>query len=317
LTKLAEAAQVDVLIALKNGRVSIEELLAADREQRLREPDLLARIRLRANLWETVAATLSRLNASTQTRRRYAVSFKALRERASRHLGERATVADLRGVDWRALYKEWNRSAADWNHLRRAVSRFLSAVLADKHHSIRREVLRDFPIARERHRVPDISPEAFRKILDNVPDHARPSLIVLALTGMRVSEYLGCSADHLQSKSLRILVPGTKTAASAGSITIEREYWPWIERGIPSPLKYKWLRIYFKRACAIAGVPDARLHDLRHCFAQWGVEAGISIAKVQVALRHANPVQTRLYAEQRDTGEATSAVGAMIKRLLA
>jgi integrase len=70
------------------------------------------------------------------------------------------------------------------------------------------------------------------------------------------------------------------------------------------PLAYKWLRLHFKRALKVAEAPsDLRLHDLRHCYAQWLVDAGASEALVQVGMRHATASMTRKYAMQRDKGE--------------
>jgi len=41
LTKLAESAQIDVLRAFRTGAITIEQLVDADREQRLKSADLL------------------------------------------------------------------------------------------------------------------------------------------------------------------------------------------------------------------------------------------------------------------------------------
>jgi len=316
LTKLAEDSQTEVLRAFKAGRLSIEELVVADRGNRLRGADLLADLRLRVNLWDSIKDTLPRLGNTANTRKRYKVSFDALRNRGGHLLSDKSTVADLSRVDWRALHAIWDRSAADWNHLRRAISVLLSTLLGDKFHPLRRAVMRDFPKSTERHRVPSISPEKFGEILKHAPERVHPCLIVLALTGMRVGEYLACTKAHLEPESCRILVPGTKTVKSATPITVPEAMWPWVEAAIPSPLRYKWLRLHFTRAAKAAGVPGARLHDIRHCFAQWGVDAGIPESKIQAALRHVSPFQTRRYAEQQDIGEATTAVGKVLLKVL-
>src|SRR5437868_3811925 len=51
LTKLAESSQVEVLRAFQKGTIAIEQLVEADRQQRLRTADLLGDIALRENLW--------------------------------------------------------------------------------------------------------------------------------------------------------------------------------------------------------------------------------------------------------------------------
>ncbi len=109
-------------------------------------------------------------------------------------------------------------------------------------------------------------------------------------------------------------VPGTKTSGSAATIYVSLDHWKWIERGIPAPLRYKWMRIYWKRACDAAGVSNITLHDLRHCYAQWSINAGVPEAKVQVALRHASSEMTRRYSKQKPTRELGNAVGELLTR---
>src|SRR5438477_10220552 len=58
LSKLAESSQIEVLMAFRDGAISIEQLVEADRQQRLRSADLLVDIVSRRNLWDTIDATL-------------------------------------------------------------------------------------------------------------------------------------------------------------------------------------------------------------------------------------------------------------------
>ena len=235
LTCLAEAGQIDVLRDFRAGRITIEELLSADRAGRLLHHDLVSDVALRTNLWDAVESFLPRMGGEASTRRRYEVTFNALRRRASSHLPQGARLADLERVNWAKLHSEWGRSSADWNHVRRAVSALLSTVLHDKFHPFRRRVMAAFPKAVERGRVPDLAPETFKRIFDAAVPHARPAFVVLALTGMRVGEYLACTREHVMPETCQILVPGTKTAGSAAVIRVAEDMWPWVERGIPSP----------------------------------------------------------------------------------
>ena len=54
---------------------------------------------------------------------------------------------------------------------------------------------------------------------------------------------------------------------------------------------YPWDRIRRR-----AGLPDVRLHDLRHSFASFLVNHGISLYVVQGLLGHASPRMTQRYA---------------------
>ena len=328
LTKLAESAQVGTLRALRDGRISIEQLVEADRLGKLRDGDLLPDLLLLQPLWETVERTLPRMGQNPQTRRRYRVSLHAAREKARAWLGDDATLRDLGGVQWSELLQGWGRSGADWNHLRRAVSAFLTVVLGDKYHPFRRRVMASFPKASERPRVPDLTPELFFRILDGVPEGLRACYMTLVVTGMRVGEYLRCTRFNLKPATHEVEVAGTKTAASASSVAVAEALWPWITEGIPCPVgragpppvegvhldaRYKRLRRVWASACARAGV-SIRLHDLRHCMGQWSVDAGVPEAKVQVALRHATPGMTRRYTMSKDRHEVATAMGAVLTR---
>ena len=110
-------------------------------------------------------------------------------------------------------------------------------------------------------------------------------------------------------------IPGTKTAASAATARVDERLWPWVLQGVPSPLQYKWLRLYWKRALKAAGAdPTLRLHDLCHCTGQWLADAGLGEARIQTTLRHATAAMTRRYTKQLDKGEAAAALAGVLVR---
>ncbi len=47
-------------------------------------------------------------------------------------------------------------------------------------------------------------------------------------------------------------IPGTKTAGSAATLKVDERPWPWIQRAVPSPLKYQVAAVTLG-----AGVPGA------------------------------------------------------------
>jgi integrase len=311
VTKLADSSQIEVLRALKDGRITIEQLVEADREQRLKTSDLMGMLTLRRPLWTTITATLPAMGRSEATRKRYEVSLAALKTKGAAFLSEGSTVADLERVPWPELLANWKRSPSDRNHLRRAISSFLTTLLEDKFHPFRRSVIRRIPIAAEPARVPEITPEIFWKILKFVPKKRRACFITLLATGMRVGEYLRCTRFHLKPKTFSIAVPGTKTAGSAEDVSVHPSLWPYIEAAIPAPIGYKALRRFWKAACEKAKA-DVRMHDLRHAFGQWAVNAGVPEARVQSALRHRTAAMTRRYTLANEKGEAAAAVGEAI-----
>lgn len=322
LTKLYETGQLDALRAFKGGRLSMAQLVEHDRHGRGGET--LEMIEARANLWEVVARVLPRMGKAPSTRLRYALSLRQLRERSS--LGDKAQVADLRRVDWRALLaNQWPDAPADWNRMRAAVSRFLSLAMGDKYSPFRRAIINEqtFPIAEEpTGRTPDLTPEQFLAALEGVSDdEVRAALMCLVLTGMRVGEYLSLDERALQPGNRRIRIPtrdGNKTGA--GVISFESEEWGWIVAAVPFAggrfaTDKGYDRIYraWKRALAEVGVVDVTLHDLRHCAGQWASDAGESTGAIGNLLRHKDPRQTLRYTQQKDAKRASTAVGSTIR----
>lgn len=322
LTQLYQKGRHDLLRAIQAGAYSVTEVYAADRENRLDrlsgEEAILGR-----PLWATVEAWIGRPlwgQAAEQwdgaepghTRRRYAVSFKALRERGG--LPGSATVASLAAVDWKALKGRWPKSDGDWFHLRAAVSHFLAEQLGQGnakmgvHHKWRLEIMARFPIAKAAERVPDLDRDTFWRIVHQTPAFVQAAYVAIAYLGLRVGEYLRLKDTDLLPATKQVRIPGTKTASSAATLPVAPEMWEWIRRAVPAPLAYKWLRAHWVRARRAVGAGDVRLHDLRHLTAQLLVNAGQSEASVQSTMRHANPNMTRRYARQRDRGENARAL---------
>ncbi len=185
LTRLYDRGRFDLLSAIRDGKWTVTEVYATDRENHL---DRLTgdRALVSRNLWDAVDDWLPTSARAHHSRRRYRVSFRALRPR----LKKSATIADLGTVNWRRLETEWGSGAADWNHLRRAVSKFLTDTLGDVHHPFRRSVMKAFPKRPESPRVPDITPELLWRVVHAAPEHVRAAYVLLAATGLRVGEYL-------------------------------------------------------------------------------------------------------------------------------
>jgi integrase len=309
LTKLHESGQFDVLRAFKNGALHIEELVEAEREGRLRSSELLSYLSLKRPLWAAIEENLPQMGRSLATRKRYRVSLmKSLREKAVAWLAAGARVSDLERVKWAELKRSWGTSAADWNHMRRALSAFLTVLMGDKYSPFRRRVIQTIPIANEIGRVPDLTPQGFRAIIQHVPDRYRCCYYALVATGLRVGEFLRLTSFNLKPATRSISGVGTKTALSAEDVAVHRDLWHFVEAAVPAPLGYKALRRHWVAASKKAGFA-IRLHDLRHCFGQWAIDGGVPESKVQTALRHKTAAMTRRYTKTREKGEAANAVG--------
>lgn len=285
-----------------------------------------------------VDRVLPRMGKSAATRERYARSLAKLRAVAGDELGllpDSAQVRDLETVPWDQVRARWTTtvrrraragdsraaraagtvteerptSAADWNHLARALSAFLTALLGDVYHPRRRAIVKRIPRDAEVPRTPSIAP-VFWELVRRVPEHARPGLVTLAASGMRIGEYL-YPALRLRPEAHAI---DTKGKTGEKTYHVAPEYWPWVEQAVPPPLQRRWLWLYFKRAARALGRPGLRLHDLRHLFAQVAKGEGVPTTDTQHALGQATPGITRNYEREENKAEVARAVGRGLTR---
>jgi len=68
--------------------------------------------------------------------------------------------------------------------------------------------------------------------------------------------------------------------------------------GAGEPLsRHQWPRTAFRPAVAAAlGRSDIRVHDLRHSYASWLVQAGVGLYQISALLGHTDPAITATYA---------------------
>jgi len=291
--KLRDQGRLDLLKALKAREITVLELLDSDRRNDL--PRLVADVYGARPLWKAVDETLDGITRQPATVETYRKSWRALQ--ASGALPGTAKVADLARIDWGKLEAAWGRSPASWNQVRRAVSRVLTLLLGAKEHPLRLAVLKKFPKRREVERMPELSPADFRKALKRMERPLQGPILLLAMTGMRLGEYERLTPAHLGQHSIR--VPGTKTDDSPRTLPIAPELWGWVTAAVPCPVSSDLLRVRWYAALDRAGIPRVRLHDLRHCAAQWLTDAGRSLTSISVTLGHASIAQTQKYAKRR------------------
>jgi len=149
---------------------------------------------------------------------------------------------------------------------------------------------------------------------------AANAIMLLLLTGARRNEITYAKWEHVDLEKRTLLVPLSKSgkprsiALNGAAVELLRAIqanssnpyvFPSPTTGRPSPsLYFPWQRIRVR-----AGLPDLRLHDLRHSFASFLVNRGVSLYVVQGLLGHGNTRYTQRYAHLtadtlRDAAEA-------------
>jgi integrase len=183
--------------------------------------------------------------------------------------------------------------------------------------------------------APDVTRERFlsfedmqRLIVSIEKDENRVAaraIMLLLLTGARRNEITQARWDYVDWEKRKLLVPLSKSgkprtiALNNAALELLRRMrseipGPYIVpsgvTGAPPPsLFFPWNRIRER-----AGLPDLRLHDLRHSFASFLVNRGISLYVVQELLGHGHARYTQRYAHLLpDTlHEAAESVGEVV-----
>jgi len=162
-------------------------------------------------------------------------------------------------------------------------------------------------VQRSRYLSPEEAARLIAAIRADQNELAAKAIMLLLLTGARRNEVTQARWDYLDWNKRTLLVPLSKSGRprvvtlNSAAVEVLRSIeqvpgnpyiFPAQTTGRPSPhLFFPWDRIR-KRA----GLADLRLHDLRHSFASFLVNEGISLYQVQHLLGHANSRSTARYS---------------------
>ncbi len=227
LTKLWDTGRLELLRQLKAGSITFRELLDMERRDQLHYAT--DNIVLARSLWEAVGLAADGTPTGTgwlagaaraeASRIRYGTAWRTLQRTGV--LGPQAQIRDLSTMDWASLRRLTlaHLGPTGWNHIRRAVSAFLTAQLGGKlkgkYHHFRLAIMASFESEEEPERTPDLTVERFWEVLRHVPEPFRPSYVAMAAGGLGPGEYLRAEAHHLMPLTRGLRVLGTKKAARA------------------------------------------------------------------------------------------------------
>lgn len=138
------------------------------------------------------------------------------------------------------------------------------------------------------------------------PQTAIDAIRMLIFTGCRVNEILTAQWPYVDWDMQVLILPDSKTGSktiplSAPAIQTLKsrpviEGNPYIFQGYRTGQHFVGLFDVWQRIREKAGIPDVRLHDLRHSYASVGAAAGLGLPIIGALLGHADAATTQRYA---------------------
>ena len=224
-------------------------------------------------------------------------------------------VPDIQRVEVAALHHDMRDKPATANRMLATISRMFTLAEIWGMRSEGSNPCRNIRQFREHRRERFLSDEEYRRlgaVLNEVEMEGseQPSAIaairLLMFTGCRKSEILNLRWEHVDLERGELRLPDSKSGARIVHLgdpaidvarNLERIHdGPWVISGpnASKPLRdvyHQWNRIR-KRA----GIPDVRIHDLRHSYASGGLLVGEGLTMIGKLLGHNKVETTSRYA---------------------
>lgn len=135
-----------------------------------------------------------------------------------------------------------------------------------------------------------MTPQQFEKLCKQLPKHLELAARFAVLTGLRMRSMLALSWDRIDLRSKRLWVPGAQMKAgtthgiplSAAAVQLLRDLQKLNPEG-DYVFQYQGRPIddcntkAFQDAVKAAKLEPLRWHDLRHTFASWAVQGGVTL----------------------------------------
>ena len=153
---------------------------------------------------------------------------------------------------------------------------------------------------------------ALGRALDDLADTypaAVAAIRVAALSGMRIGEVIGMKWPNVDFERGSVTLLATKTGRQVRvlpSAVLD------LLAGMPrihdcdavftatgrTPIRYRYVRVVFAKACALAGLDGVRLHDLRRTVATNAAAAGIGVTLLRDILGHSTITMSARYVRR-------------------
>lgn len=312
LTKLIEGGHLETLRLFKQGTISIEALVDADRKGTLKH--LSEDVLTYSELLPAVDEWALEHPVKPKTADDYKREIYNLVGRAQelKLLPSNATIADLERLNWSRLHKNWGDTQYYWNKSKTALGVFLGSAKNKGLAEFRRRVIPKIPNGSEEARIqPVLTPEKFWELVEKMYEPGRPALVAMAFLGTGPKEYFGISRADLDPDNFTVEIRGTQDRAKVDvkrpkrhrRVSVDPRVWDWIDKAVPTPLKYKWLRIHFLRAREDAGLDPKpgqtpiTLYTLRHLSGQAASKSGAELQEIAQHMGHTQLSTTMGYLE--------------------
>lgn len=164
----------------------------------------------------------------------------------------------------------------------------------------------------ERKRQVFLTPDQVKLICEHADRRLIVLIMFLALTGLRLGEALRLEQENIRN-GLIILDSDTKSDEPR-SIPLVAQARVIAEQCIPFELGRSNVSKLWRAARAAAGFPKVRLHDLRHTFASWIIQAGKPMTAVRDLLGHSSLAVTSRYSHLAPAHLADAVAGLPVLR---
>ena len=304
---LCQAGAVELKEVRKRAAEELARIRSGDTDPLARRQAVLDAPTV-ADLWTKFEQEFvpDRLNAGRMRRQTFLDYRKQYRRYIGPALGS-LRVADVSRADVEKFTRRVAHARVQRNRVLALLSRLFNLAeiweFRPQHSNPCRGVTRTKESPRDRVLAPSEMQRLNVALLDLEAQHPYEvkAIFIAALTGLRISECLALEWQHVDLESGRAVVPETKTGKRivplAGPVKALLAAVPRLDgaafvfpslytrRGLTATT-YKAVRRVFTTACAVADLPDCRLHDLRRTIATTLAAAGTNAFTLRDVMGH-------------------------------